>query len=118
MIVYGAGGVGISAIQGARIAGASEIVAVDMNPNKLEEAKAFGATHSCTPDEVDSLKNSITGGMGFDYALECIGKAATMRASRCMAADPARSTWASGSSSTKRLGMLLCHCAYRRRLAA
>ena len=80
VIVYGAGGVGISAIQGARIAGASEIVAVDMNVNKLEEAKAFGATHSCTPDQVDSLKNSLTGGMGFDFALECIGKPVTMRA--------------------------------------
>ena len=39
VIVYGAGGVGISAIQGARIAGAAEILAVDMNPQKLEEAK-------------------------------------------------------------------------------
>ena len=64
VIVYGAGGVGISAIQGARIAGAAEIVAVDMNLGKLEEAKAFGATHACMPDEVDNLKNSITGGDG------------------------------------------------------
>jgi S-(hydroxymethyl)glutathione dehydrogenase/alcohol dehydrogenase len=80
VIVYGAGGVGISAIQGARICGAAEILAVDMNPQKLEEAKAFGATHACTPDEVDQMKVTITGGDGFDYALECIGKPVTMRA--------------------------------------
>jgi S-(hydroxymethyl)glutathione dehydrogenase/alcohol dehydrogenase len=80
VIVYGAGGVGISAIQGARIAGAAEILAVDVNPQKLEEAKAFGATHACTPDDVDQMKNAITGGDGFDFALECIGKPVTMRA--------------------------------------
>jgi S-(hydroxymethyl)glutathione dehydrogenase/alcohol dehydrogenase len=80
VIVFGAGGVGISAIQGARIAGAAEILAVDLNLGKLDEAKAFGATHSCTPDDIDSYKASITGGDGFDFAFECIGKAATMRA--------------------------------------
>ena len=80
VIVFGAGGVGISAIQGARIAGAAEILAVDMNPQKLEEAKAFGATHACTPDDVDQMKVAITGGDGFDFALECIGKPVTMRA--------------------------------------
>jgi S-(hydroxymethyl)glutathione dehydrogenase/alcohol dehydrogenase len=80
VIVFGAGGVGISAIQGARIAGAAEILAVDLNVNKLDEAKAFGATHACTPDEVDTYKASITGGDGFDFALECIGRPVTMRA--------------------------------------
>jgi S-(hydroxymethyl)glutathione dehydrogenase/alcohol dehydrogenase len=80
VIVYGAGGVGISAIQGARIAGAAEILAVDMNPQKLDEAKAFGATHACMPDDVDAMKVAITGGDGFDFALECIGKPVTMRA--------------------------------------
>jgi S-(hydroxymethyl)glutathione dehydrogenase/alcohol dehydrogenase len=80
VIVYGAGGVGISAIQGARIAGAAEILAVDVNPQKLEEAKAFGATHACTPDEVEQMRAAITGREGFDFALECIGKPVTMRA--------------------------------------
>jgi S-(hydroxymethyl)glutathione dehydrogenase/alcohol dehydrogenase len=80
VIVFGAGGVGISAIQGARIAGAAEILAVDVNPDKLEEAKAFGATHACTPEDVDAMKAVITGGDGFDFALECIGKPITMRA--------------------------------------
>jgi S-(hydroxymethyl)glutathione dehydrogenase/alcohol dehydrogenase len=80
VIVFGAGGVGISAIQGARIAGAAEILAVDMNVDKLEQAKSFGATHACTPEEVDAMKLAITGGDGFDFALECIGKPVTMRA--------------------------------------
>jgi S-(hydroxymethyl)glutathione dehydrogenase/alcohol dehydrogenase len=80
VIVYGAGGVGISAIQGARIAGAAEILAVDVNPQKLDEAKAFGATHACLPDDVDAMKTAITGGDGFDFAFECIGKPVTMRA--------------------------------------
>ena len=80
-IVFGCGGVGISCIQGAKVAGASVIVAVDLNAGKLEEAKRFGATHACTPDEVDSLKASLTGGDGFDYAFEAIGLPATMRAS-------------------------------------
>ena len=81
VVVYGAGGVGISAIQGAKIAGAAEIVAVDMNESKLDEAKAFGATHAVTPDDFEAAKAEITGGEGFDYALECIGNPATMRAS-------------------------------------
>jgi len=81
VIVFGAGGVGISAIQGARIAGAAEILAVDVNVAKLEEAKAFGATHACTPEQVNDFKAQITGGDVFDYSLECIGKPVTMRAS-------------------------------------
>jgi len=78
--VFGCGGVGISAIQGARIAGASAILAVDTMENKLEQAKHFGATHVTTPDGLDSAKLAITGGEGFDYALECIGNSKTIRA--------------------------------------
>ena len=81
MVVFGAGGVGISAIQGARIAGAAEILAVDLVDSKLEQAKKFGATHVCKPDDFEGLKNEITAGEGFDYALECIGNPMTMRAS-------------------------------------
>ena len=81
VIVFGCGGVGISCIQGARVAGASVIVAVDLNDGKLEDAKRFGATHACKPDEIDSLKGSLTGGDGFDYSFEAIGLPSTMRAS-------------------------------------
>ncbi|MEZ4332951.1 MAG: Zn-dependent alcohol dehydrogenase [Myxococcota bacterium] len=80
VVVFGAGGVGISAIQGARIAGASAILAVDMMPNKLEQAKHFGATHVTTPDGLESAKQAITGGEGFDFALECVGNPTTIRA--------------------------------------
>jgi len=80
VVVFGAGGVGISAIQGARIAGAAEILAVDLVDGKLEMAKKFGATHVCKPDDFPGLNMEITAGEGFDYALECIGNPATIRA--------------------------------------
>ena len=80
VVVFGAGGVGISVIQGARIAGAAEIVAVDLAPAKQELAKRFGATHAVTPDQLDDVKRDVTGGLGFDYGFEAIGKPVTMRA--------------------------------------
>jgi S-(hydroxymethyl)glutathione dehydrogenase/alcohol dehydrogenase len=80
VLVIGCGGVGISAIQGARIAGAAEIVAVDTMPRKLEMAKKFGATHGVTPDEIQGAKQEVTAGEGFDYALECVGHPQTIRA--------------------------------------
>ena len=79
VVVFGAGGVGISAIQGARIAGAAEIVAVDMVDAKLEMAKKFGATHAVKPEDLEGVKLEVTRGEGFDYALECIGNPVTIR---------------------------------------
>jgi len=79
VVVFGAGGVGVSAIQGARIAGASEIVAVDINTDKFSLIKQFGATHTVTPEDLDDVKNELTSGHGFDYAFECIGNPAVMR---------------------------------------
>ena len=60
--VIGCGGVGISAIQGARIAGAAEIVAVDPVESKHDLAKNFGATHAVKPDDIDGVKNDVTAG--------------------------------------------------------
>lgn len=80
VIVYGCGGVGIAAIQGARIAGAAEIVAVDVVDSKLEDAKRFGATHAVKPNKVSDVSFELTSGDGFDYALECIGNPNTIRA--------------------------------------
>ncbi len=80
VVVFGAGGVGIAAIQGARIAGAAEIVAVDTVEAKLDQAKKFGATHGCTPEAFEGIKNEVTAGEGFDYALECVGHPQTIRA--------------------------------------
>lgn len=79
-LVIGCGGVGIAAIQGARIAGAAEIVAMDTVPSKLEDAKRFGATHAVLPDQLDAVKSEVTDGDGFDYVFECIGLSQTMRA--------------------------------------
>ncbi|MBL8382162.1 MAG: Zn-dependent alcohol dehydrogenase [Burkholderiales bacterium] len=73
--VFGCGGVGLSAIQGAAVSGAGMIVAVDIDDFKLELARLMGATHTVNSkgDEniVKTLKK-LTGG-GADYALECVG---------------------------------------------
>ncbi|HWJ62608.1 MAG TPA: Zn-dependent alcohol dehydrogenase [Acidimicrobiales bacterium] len=79
VVVFGCGGVGIAAIQGAHVAGASVIVAVDLNEEKLELAKQFGATHGCKPDDLAALQAELTGD-GFDFAFEAIGLPVTMRA--------------------------------------
>ncbi|MDE0669764.1 MAG: zinc-binding dehydrogenase, partial [bacterium] len=80
VVVFGAGGVGVSAMQGARVAGAAAIVAVDRNPAKLSVARSFGATDAVLPADLDAAKAEMNGGEGFDYAFECIGHPATMRA--------------------------------------
>ena len=90
VIVYGAGGVGIAAIQGARIAGAAEIVAVDLNDEKLNDARRFGATHAVKPEDVDAAKLEITAWRRFCFALECIGRPLTMRS--FLRRHPARGT--------------------------
>jgi len=71
--VFGCGGVGLSVIQGARIAGAEKIIAIDTLEAKLQMAKRFGATDtlSAKEDAVKALKK-MTGG-GPDYAFECVG---------------------------------------------
>jgi S-(hydroxymethyl)glutathione dehydrogenase / alcohol dehydrogenase len=77
--VFGCGGVGISVIQGARIAGAAEIVAVDLVEGKLDEAKKFGATRAVTPGQFGAVNMEVTEGRGFDYAFEVIGRPETIR---------------------------------------
>jgi S-(hydroxymethyl)glutathione dehydrogenase/alcohol dehydrogenase len=79
VVVIGCGGVGIAAIQGAKIAGAAEVVAVDTVDSKLEDAKRFGATHATKPEGLDSLNMQLNEGDGFDYAFECIGLPQTIR---------------------------------------
>lgn len=79
VVVFGAGGVGVSAIQGAKVAGAAEIVAVDLKTEKFERVKQLGATHAVTPEELPDTMSEVTGGHGFDFALECIGNTKAMR---------------------------------------
>ncbi|MCA0989715.1 Zn-dependent alcohol dehydrogenase [Pseudalkalibacillus hwajinpoensis] len=76
--VFGIGGVGVNAIQGARIAGASKIIACDMKPANLEIAKQFGATHTVNVSEGDApeLIRAITNGFGVHYAIDCSGHTA------------------------------------------
>jgi S-(hydroxymethyl)glutathione dehydrogenase/alcohol dehydrogenase len=80
VVVFGCGGVGISVIQGARIAGAATIVAVDMVERKLGWAKQFGATHAVTPDLLGAAQMELTRGAGFDYAFEVVGRSQTIQA--------------------------------------
>jgi S-(hydroxymethyl)glutathione dehydrogenase/alcohol dehydrogenase len=79
-VVIGCGGVGIAAIQGARLSGAAVIVAVDTVPAKLEVARRFGATHAVTPDDLSDLSVEITGAEGFDYAFDVVAVPQTLRA--------------------------------------
>src|SRR5689334_16864121 len=77
--VFGCGGVGDSVIAGARLAGATTIIAVDIDPRKLEWAKEFGATHTVNPrdgDPVAAIK-ALTGGNGVNYSFEAVGIPAT-----------------------------------------
>jgi NDMA-dependent alcohol dehydrogenase len=71
--VFGCGGVGLSVIQGARIAGAEKIIAIDTLQPKLEMAKKFGATETIlfAEDPTKALKKMTAGGP--DYAFECVG---------------------------------------------
>ena len=73
--VFGCGGVGDAAIEGARIAGASTIIAVDIDAAKLEWAKGFGATHTIDSSQTDPVEaiREITGGNGVDVAIEAVG---------------------------------------------
>ncbi|MFF8658371.1 Zn-dependent alcohol dehydrogenase [Streptomyces huasconensis] len=78
--VYGVGGVGLATLQAARIAGASRIVAVDVSPEKEELARAAGATDYVIASERTARDiRGLTGGQGVDVAVECVGRAVTIR---------------------------------------
>jgi len=78
--IYGVGGLGISALQLARISGAAEVFAVDINPRKLELATRFGAisVNALAGDPVEQILE-LTSGRGVDVALELVGLPQTMR---------------------------------------
>jgi S-(hydroxymethyl)mycothiol dehydrogenase len=78
--VIGCGGVGDSVIMGAKLAGATTIIAVDIDPQKLEWARGFGATHTVNPrdgDPVAAIKQ-ITNGFGVNASFEAVGKPETL----------------------------------------
>ncbi|MGH9301699.1 MAG: zinc-binding dehydrogenase, partial [Acidimicrobiales bacterium] len=73
--VFGCGGVGCAAIAGARLAGASRIIAVDLDPGKLALASEFGATDlvdASATDPVEAIRG-LTGGFGADVCIEAVG---------------------------------------------
>jgi len=77
--VIGCGGVGTAAVAGAQLAGATTIVAVDIDDAKLEQAKRFGATHtvnSRTEDAVEAIR-AVTGGFGADVVIDAVGRPET-----------------------------------------
>jgi S-(hydroxymethyl)glutathione dehydrogenase / alcohol dehydrogenase len=80
--VFGLGGIGLSVVQGAVMAKASRIIAVDMNPEKFSMARALGATDCINPKEHDGPVQQViidlTDG-GVDYSFECIGNVGVMR---------------------------------------
>jgi S-(hydroxymethyl)glutathione dehydrogenase / alcohol dehydrogenase len=73
--IIGCGGVGLSAIQGARHAGAEEVIAIDLVESKLALAKSMGATHAIRSADIDVVAavKDLTGGRGVDHAFEVIG---------------------------------------------
>ncbi|RVU25181.1 Zn-dependent alcohol dehydrogenase [Streptomyces antnestii] len=78
--VYGVGGVGLATIQAARIAGASKIIAVDVSPAKEELARTAGATDYVVASETTAREiRALTGKQGVDVAVECVGRAVTIR---------------------------------------
>ncbi|MFJ4714390.1 S-(hydroxymethyl)mycothiol dehydrogenase [Streptomyces sp. NPDC088785] len=77
--VIGCGGVGNASVVGARLAGASKIIAVDVDDKKLETARKLGATHtvnSRTGDPVEAIRE-LTGGFGADVVIEAVGRPET-----------------------------------------
>jgi S-(hydroxymethyl)glutathione dehydrogenase/alcohol dehydrogenase len=81
VVVLGAGGVGLAALQAARIAGAGKRIAVDVSPEKEELARAAGATDYLVASPRLSVQiRKLTRGLGADVAVECVGRAETVRA--------------------------------------
>lgn len=79
--VIGAGGIGLAAIQGARIAGANKIIVVDVSSSKLETAGQLGGTHFVNAAETDDVVGEVKeiSGGGVDYSFEAIGRSTTVR---------------------------------------
>ena len=81
--VFGLGGIGLAVLQGAKLAGAGRIIAIDTNPSKFELARTFGATDCVNPKDhqrpIQEVIVEMTG-WGVDHSFECIGNVNVMRA--------------------------------------
>lgn len=81
VVVVGCGGVGLNAVQAARLSGAGAVIAVDLHDFKLETAREFGATHTLNAADLEECADSIraiTGGEGADVSIEAVGIESTM----------------------------------------
>jgi S-(hydroxymethyl)glutathione dehydrogenase/alcohol dehydrogenase len=97
--VIGCGGVGLNVVQGARIAGARRIVAIDLNPGKLQLARRLGATDVIDGSGGDPLAAALAiVGDGVDHAFEVVGRPSTVRQAHELAA-PGRRAYALGIQS-------------------
>jgi S-(hydroxymethyl)mycothiol dehydrogenase len=79
--VFGCGGVGDAAVVGAVLAGAAKVIAVDLDPRKLEIAKRFGATHTVNASDGDPVEaiRALTDGNGADVCIEAVGRPEVMQ---------------------------------------
>ncbi|UVS76376.1 MULTISPECIES: S-(hydroxymethyl)mycothiol dehydrogenase [Actinokineospora] len=79
--VIGCGGVGDAAIAGARLAGATTVIGVDVDDRKLEWARKFGATHTVNSREADAVETirELTGGFGADVVIDAVGRPETWK---------------------------------------
>ncbi|MCD4535713.1 S-(hydroxymethyl)mycothiol dehydrogenase [Nocardioides sp. cx-169] len=79
--VIGCGGVGVAAVAGSALAGASKVIAVDIDPKKLEKAKELGATHTVDSSQTDPVTaiQELTGGFGADVVIEAVGRPETWK---------------------------------------
>ena len=113
-VVIGTGGVGLNVIQGAKISGASKIIAIDINPERLEMAKQFGATHTILADKNDvglllsaAKVKMLTDGRGADYAFECTAIPALGAAPLAMVRNAGTAVQVSGIEETISIDMNL-----------
>lgn len=113
-VILGTGGVGLNVIQGAKISGTSKIIAIDINPERLEMAKQFGATHTILADKNDvGLMNAseevkkMTNGRGADFAFECTAIPALGAAPLAMIRNAGTAVQVSGIEETISIDMNL-----------
>ena len=88
VVVIGAGGVGLNAVQGALVCGANPIIAVDILDSKLIRAREFGATHAVNSKATDAVAavKDLTGGRGADYVFVTVGSSAALQQAFAMLA--------------------------------
>lgn len=117
VVVIGLGGVGLSAVQGARLAGAATIVAVDGSGPKRELALRLGATEALAPGgELGRQVRALTEGRGADHAIECVGRADTIRTAWSVTRRGGRATVVGLGAKTDSLSLSAFEVAYFARI--